>query len=67
MHRAPTAHHLVGGLAVQHPKGLSSSSSLTIGEDKYPATHADAFSNGLVPVLNIDDSSSSVSLSATPT
>ncbi|KAJ1032390.1 hypothetical protein NDA16_000417 [Ustilago loliicola] len=59
-YKAPTAHHLIGGLSVNHPKGLSSSSSFTSHEEKYPATRNDAFSTGLVPVLNINDFSSSI-------
>lgn len=56
----PKAHHLVGGLGVSHAQGLSSSSSFMSHEEKYPATQADQFSTGLVPVLNIDDSASSI-------
>ncbi|SAM75074.1 probable KRE6-glucan synthase subunit [Ustilago bromivora] len=59
-YKAPTAHHLIGGLSVNHPKGLSSSSSFTSHEERYPATRNDAFSTGLVPILNINDSSSSI-------
>ncbi|CBQ70249.1 probable KRE6-glucan synthase subunit [Sporisorium reilianum SRZ2] len=58
-YKAPTAHHLIGGIGVSHAQGLSSSSSFMSHEDKYPATRSDAFSTGLVPVLNIDDSSGS--------
>ncbi|SPO25035.1 probable KRE6 - glucan synthase subunit [Ustilago trichophora] len=60
-YKPPSAHHLMGGLGVSHAQGLSSSSSFTSREgEKYPATQSDAFSTGLVPVLNIDDSSSSI-------
>ncbi|SNX82220.1 probable KRE6 - glucan synthase subunit [Melanopsichium pennsylvanicum] len=60
-HKPPSAHHLIGGLDVSHAQGLSSSSSFASHEgEKYPATQSDMFSTGLVPVLNIDDSSSSI-------
>lgn len=66
-HKAPTAHHLIGGPGVSCPQGLSSSSSLMSHEgEKYPATQSDAFSTGLVPVLNIDDSSSSIYSHSSP-
>lgn len=58
-YKAPTAHHLMGGIGVSHAQGLSSSSSFMSHEEKYPSTRSDAFSTGLVPVLNIDSSSSS--------
>ncbi|EST10204.1 Beta-glucan synthesis-associated, SKN1 [Kalmanozyma brasiliensis GHG001] len=64
-YKAPTAHHLLGGLGISHPQGLSSSSSI-MSHEKYPSTQSDAFSNGLVPVLNIDDSSSSIYSSSSP-
>ncbi|KIS70932.1 putative glucan synthase subunit protein [Mycosarcoma maydis] len=60
VYKPPIAHHLVGGLGVSHVQGLSSTSSFVSQEGKYPAARTDAFSTGLVPVLNIDDSSSSI-------
>ncbi|GAC98949.1 glycoside hydrolase [Pseudozyma hubeiensis SY62] len=65
-YKPPSAHHLLGGLGVSHAQGLSWSSSFVLHEDKYPATRADAFSAGLVPVLNIDDSSSSIYSASSP-
>lgn len=66
-YKAPTAHHLIGGLAVNHAQGLSSSSSFASHEEsKYPTSHNDQFSTGLVPVLNIDDAASSIYSANTP-